>query len=231
MSCPRGKAEPNTHTKLRLFAASAGFCQNPQCLRELFRSVSGHNIHVAEVAHVFSANDHGPRANRVLSKAERGAFENLILLCPLCHTEIDKAADQYPDEILTGWKFSHAKRLEVVFRDGCDSRASLRMRVRPLLAENRTIFDEYGPLTLERFNPESSLPTLWCQKIQTRIIPNNRQILGFLDSNRQFFAPPELATVELFRQHVEDFEQKHLGGRQESGMRFPTAMNSILESG
>jgi hypothetical protein len=230
MGCPRGNANPSNHTKLRLFAASGGYCQNPKCLKKLFLSVSGHNIHVAEIAHVFSANDQGPRANKLLSKAERGAFDNLILLCPLCHTIIDKASDEYPDEILKNWKLNHTRQIDSIFLDACASRKDLRMRLTPLLAQNKTIFEEYGPLTIERFNPESNLPIIWQHKILTQIIPNNRKILGLLDSNRQLLTPPEQLLTERFRQHVEDFELKHVGGRQESGIRFPSALNSILES-
>src|ERR1700687_1051764 len=100
MACSRGAASPNAHTERRLFAASSGYCQNPDCSRELFIDYPQKPIHVAEMAHVFAARDDGPRANRELSKEERGAFENLILLCSLCHTIIDKAPEVYSDRIV-----------------------------------------------------------------------------------------------------------------------------------
>jgi len=81
MVCSRGEATPNAHTKLRLFADSAGYCQNPACNRPLFIDAGDKNIHIAEMAHVFAAADDGPRANPILTNAERGRFENLILLC------------------------------------------------------------------------------------------------------------------------------------------------------
>ena len=74
MACPRGAASPDTHTQRRLFAASAGYCQNPQCSNELFIDAAGKSIHIAEMAHVFAANNGGPRAKTGLSKEERGAF-------------------------------------------------------------------------------------------------------------------------------------------------------------
>jgi len=80
MSCPRGDAAPDQYTKLRLFAASGGYCQNPGCERQLFLDTGSKRIHIAEMAHVFAANTEGPRANTELSEAERAAFENLILL-------------------------------------------------------------------------------------------------------------------------------------------------------
>ena len=56
------------------------------------------------MAHVFAAADDGPRANAELTEAERGRYDNLILLCPTCHTIIDKASDEYPDATILRWK-------------------------------------------------------------------------------------------------------------------------------
>jgi hypothetical protein len=67
MSCPRGVAAPDQHTKLRLFAASAGYCQNPSCGFALFFDTGSKRIHIAEMAHVFAASNRGPRANDELS--------------------------------------------------------------------------------------------------------------------------------------------------------------------
>jgi hypothetical protein len=91
MTCTRGAASPDAHTQRRLFAASAGYCQNPTCANALFVDVANKSIHIAEMAHVFAANNGGPRANPQLSEAERGAFENLVVLCSNCHTMVDKA--------------------------------------------------------------------------------------------------------------------------------------------
>src|SRR5580704_1722853 len=115
MSCPRGDAAPDEHTKLRLFAVSGGYCQNPTCERLLFVDTGSRRIHVAEMAHVFAASDTGPRGNAKLSIAERGAFDNLILLCSVCHTMIDKAEQDFPDQLLLGWKRNHEERLARIF--------------------------------------------------------------------------------------------------------------------
>jgi hypothetical protein len=83
-------------------AAFGGNCQNPARERELFVDAAGESIHVAEMAHVFAANDDGPRAKPQMSKAQRGAFENLVLLCAVCRTMIDKAPAAYPDDTILG---------------------------------------------------------------------------------------------------------------------------------
>ena len=77
LRCSRGKANPKQNTRIRLFADSGGYCQNPGCAHELFLDLDSGPIHVAEMAHIFAANDDGPRGNVVLSEAERGTYETL----------------------------------------------------------------------------------------------------------------------------------------------------------
>jgi hypothetical protein len=229
MSCPKGKASPDTQTRLRLFADSGGHCQNPNCLADLFVQLSSENVHIAEMAHVFSASNEGPRANRSLSKVERGAYDNLIILCPRCHTIVDKAEQEYPESLLLKWKREHKQRIEETFGVvEYATRMEARASIDPLLVENHTIFETYGPNTPERLNPESDSPVLWKRKILTKLLPNNRQILRILDRNRMHLRTNELPVLERFRQHVDDFEGKHLGETSCSGIPFPNEMERIL---
>jgi hypothetical protein len=229
MSCPRGKANPDAHTRLRLFADSGGHCQNPKCLADLFLELGDEKIHIAEMAHVFSASDDGPRANRILSEEERGAYDNLILLCPRCHTIVDKAEKEFPDSLLLQWKREHKERIQEAFGIvEYNTRMDARKAIEQLLGENRAIFETYGPETAERFNPESDSPSLWKRKIMTKLLPNNRQILRILERNRAHLRSDEESILERFRQHVDDFEAKHLEGVSSSGMAFPIEMEKIL---
>jgi len=230
MSCYRGKASPDQHTKLRLFADSAGFCQHPSCQRSLFVETDSRNLHIAEMAHVFAANDNGPRAEVELTEEERGAYENLILLCPLCHTIIDKAPEDFPDILLVEWKRRHVERIAAVFGAvKYESRRAAREAIEPPLAENWVIFDEYGPENEYRFDPESELAQVWQRRVRSRILPNNRKVLAILDANRCHLRGQELTTLEQFRQHVDDMEARHLGeGLTTVGRRFPDRMQAIL---
>jgi hypothetical protein len=154
---------------------------------------------------VFAANDKGPRSNPELAAEERGAFENLILLCPTCHSIIDKAPESYPDQMILGWKRGHVERLAAVFGAvEYSSREKARAAIEPALAENKQIFEEYGPDNDYRANPESELAQVWQRKVCSLILPNNRKILTILDKNRHHLRPQELKTLELFRQHVDD---------------------------
>lgn len=230
MSCPRGNAAPDANTKLRLFAASGGYCQNPGCEQSLFVNTGSTRTHIAEIAHVFAANDRGPRAKEELPKAERGAFDNLILLCPKCHTIIDKAEQEFPDTLLASWKRNHEERLAKIFGAvHLGSRAEVFSVINPLMQENKTIFQEYGPDLDYREDPESELAVTWQRKMRERIIPNNRRILATLDANRDHMVDAEIRTLELFRQHIYDLEARHftdaIVGVQR---RFPEQMNDMM---
>jgi len=231
MSCSRGEARPNDHTRLRLFADSGGFCQNPKCLRSLFIDAGTQKLHIAEMAHIFAATDHGPRAMPALLATDRGAYENLVLLCPSCHTITDKAEDVYPDDLIRNWKHEHKARIAAAF--GAiyyADRRLVRRVIEPLLSENKAIFDTYGPNQDYRTNPESDMALVWQRKVLSHILPNNYKLLAVLDANRTHLMANEREILERFRQHVDDLEQRHIGGSPASiGTTFPEATSMLLE--
>ncbi|MFZ6640956.1 HNH endonuclease [Undibacterium sp. TC4M20W] len=230
MICSHGRIAPTPITKLRLFADSGGYCANPNCSEPIFKEFDDEVIHIAEIAHIISAGDKGPRADAKLTDEERSRYENLLLLCPNCHTTIDKAEDKFSEGLILEWKRRHKEKLAVLFGIKLfPSRKEARYAIVPLLLGNRAIFDKYGPNTDERFNPESSVPTQWRRKIRESIIPNNRKILDILDANRTLLREEEFLIIETFREHVNDFEAKHLGGALHSGERFPEQLNKIFE--
>ena len=229
MECPRCKERPDSATKLRLFADSGGYCQNPKCNEPLFRDFDAGMIHLAEMAHIISASDTGPRADTATNTNAKGSYSNFILLCPTCHTVIDKTEDQYPKATILLWKQTHKERISALFGlHQYTTRQEAREALSPFLRENRTIFDIYGPMTPERFNPESTLPKQWQMKLLTRILPNNRKMLVLCDCNRAIMSQHELDTVELFRQHAHDLEVRHLDSQDICGIPFPQDMCTLF---
>ena len=110
----------------------------------------------------------------------------------------------------------------------CNNRPEVRKLVIPILTQNKTIFETYGPMTDERFNPESEMPKIWISKIHQYILPNNRKLLSLLDKNYNLLNAEEIRIVELFRQHVLDFESKHINNEEINGIQFPTKLNQIF---
>ena len=230
MACRRGSAAPDQITKLRLFADSAGFCQKPDCKRTLFVDAGSTIVHIAEMAHVFAASDRGPRANSSLPDQDLSAYENLILLCPSCHTIVDKAPNEYPDTLMVEWKRRHIELIAENFGAvRYSSRRAAREAIEPLLSTNLSIFVEYGPNSEYRYNPESELANVWQRKVLSQIIPNNRKMLAILERNRCHLRDKEIAIVDQFKQHVDDLEERHVGdGEASVGRRFPSGMSAIL---
>ncbi|WP_411810691.1 HNH endonuclease [Chryseobacterium scophthalmum] len=229
MSCKRGKASPNNHVKLQLFADSGGYCQNPNCNKNLFITVGKIDFHIAEMAHIFSASDGGPRSDSKLTQAARGEFENLILLCPNCHTSIDKADIEYPDSLIKTWKKDHSDRIKDIFNIKlCNTREEVRLLINPLMSENKFVFETSGPMTDERFNPESEIPKEWNRNIHKTILPNNRKILNIIDINYNLLIKEEKVVFAKFKMHVKDFEGKHINKEDINGAMFPIEMNNIF---
>jgi hypothetical protein len=233
MSCSRGQANPNPQTRLRLFADSGGYCQRPECPNRLFIETGSKNIHIAEMAHIIAARGAGPRGNATVTLRDRAAYDNLILLCANCHTTVDKAPTDFPDALLKEWKRKHVERIATLFGavEYAD-RASARKAIEPALVENRVIFDKYGPINEYRENPESEVAKVWQRKMRAIILPNNRKILTIVDANLRHLTPGEARTLEVFRQHVDDLEAKHVG--EDGGdvaSRFPASMSDLLSEG
>lgn len=229
MACSRGAASPDANTQRRLFAASAGYCQNPGCANPIFMDAGGEPVLIAEMAHVFAANDTGPRAAPDLSKEERGAFENLIMLCANCHTMVDKAPDAYPVEAMLRWKREHADKVLSLFGAvKFARREDVREVVEPLLLENQSIFKHFGPHIADAINPESGAAEKWKRKMLTRILPNSKRMLAILGANRHLLNFDEKSCLEEFRQHIDDLEAFHIEGRREDATRFPEGFSEIL---
>lgn len=226
----RGKAAPDRVTQQRLFAASAGHCQNPHCNASLFEENQGGTVHVAEMAHVFAAKDEGPRGRAELSPAERGAFENLIVLCSSCHTKIDKAEADYPPEMLLGWKASHQAAIENLFGAvKFTSRTEALKAIEPLILENNSLFSSLNPNLPYGENPESELAEKWKAAMRTRVLPNNRRILVLMDRNRDLMNEAERRTLEEFRQHVDDLTVRHFTEFANADQRrFPPNMAKMM---
>ena len=215
---------------MRLFADSGGYCQRPECARRLFVDTGTNNIHVAEMAHIIAASGKGPRADVTVTEVVKGSYDNLILLCANCHTSIDKASADFPDNMVREWKRKHVERISLLFGAvEYPDRASARKAIEPALTENRTVFDQYGPHNDYRQNPESELAKVWRRKMRAILLPNNRKVLAILDANRGHLSQIEAKTLAEFRQHIDDLEAKHIGeGSGDVASRFPTRISDIL---
>lgn len=62
---------------------------------------------LGEQAHIVGEKESAARGKSILNEKERNSYANLILLCPTCHTKIDKDVVDYPVELLHVRKIEH----------------------------------------------------------------------------------------------------------------------------
>lgn len=226
------KAIP-TATKLRLFAESSGHCQRPECLDSLFPSELNGVKHIAEIAHVLPHGKEGPRSEEVPEgEFDPDAFDNLILLCPKCHTIIDKNPDAYPRTTLLTWKRDHLANLAV--KQGIklyESRAEARAAIVKKLTENKAIWRRFAPVDGSdfNFNPESESAQLWKQRMKSVILPNSYHTQSILEANIPHMTQEEQEVFAEFKEHIRGLTDRHICGIAGQAIRFPTQMESIFK--
>lgn len=225
------KAIP-TGTRLRLFSGAAGFCQKPDCMEALFPAEMGGDKHIAEMAHVIPHGDAGPRhEDRPANDFNPDAFENLILLCPTCHTKIDKDPEAYPRSILLDWKASHLGRL--AHKQGIrayDDRERARAAVADIMAENRAIWEKFAPEDGSDFeyDPESGTAASWDQRMRSVILPNHYRTLAIVEANLGLATELERRTFAEYQEHVRGLSERHICGVSGRAIRFPEAMQGMF---
>ena len=95
-----------------LWGRAGGLCSICQIKLSEDKKTTSASYPFGEQAHIVAEETEGPRGKSLLDLNERNCYHNLILLCPNCHTKIDKAPEEYPVEVLHRHKSQHELRLE-----------------------------------------------------------------------------------------------------------------------
>lgn len=197
-----------THVLRKLYAESMGRCMNPSCQKELFTS----NGDIVEKAHIDA-----------YSTTEDNSFDNLVILCPNCHTNFDKN-HAFSAEELKQWKHIRQQELDTLFNKKFSSFEDLKQEIAPLLRENKTIFENYY------LNDRKSL---W-EKFEIKLLTNNRKIKTLLENNLHLIQShtnkdySNLAIVSAYLLHIEEFEKTRGDEEKVREVLFPTEINSIF---
>ncbi|OIQ51122.1 hypothetical protein BerOc1_03067 [Pseudodesulfovibrio hydrargyri] len=88
----------------KLYAMSGNECAMPACDTKLFSKAG---VFLGEICHINAKNRNGSRFDPNQSDEERNGYDNLLILCPNCHTIIDSREDWYPAEALREIKKIH----------------------------------------------------------------------------------------------------------------------------
>lgn len=198
----------NQDIERRLYAESMGKCMNPECCEDLFKI----NGDIMERAHIVPFKD-----------TKDNSFENLIILCPNCHTNFDKNA-AFTDEEVNMWKQTRKDMFASVFSIKYQTFDELRRAVVPLLLENKTIFENYYL---------QDKKVLW-DNFENKILVNNRKLKVIFENNLHLIQTSYNAVdgnqrlIQLFILHVNEFENTRGSEEKLRHVLFPSSINSIF---
>ncbi|RGJ28622.1 HNH endonuclease signature motif containing protein [Fusobacterium varium] len=195
------------NVKRRLYAESMGKCMNPACQKNLF--IVGGDI--IEKAHIH------PYCETV-----DNSFENLIILCPNCHTEFDKGT-VFSSAEMKEWKKTRKEQLEIFFSEKFKTFDEMKEKIKPLLLENKNIYENY-------FLGDKKV--LW-DKFENKILVNNEKLKGILKNNLNLLQSStnyhsNLDCVLSFLEHIEEFKVTRGDKEKIRGVLFPENINSIF---
>ena len=194
--------------KRMLYAESMGRCMNPDCRCSLFRQ----NGDVIEKAHIHS-----------YCKSKDNSFENLVVLCPSCHTDYDKN-ETFSKETVIEWKETRKIELEKFFTAKFDDFSELKDKVQPYLMENKIIYENYY------LKDKRKLWDLFVNKV----IVNNRIIKLYISNNLNLFQDDKnenysnKSIVNKYLLHIDEFETAKKNDEVERCVLFPEEVNSIF---
>ena len=197
------------HIERALYAESMGRCMNPNCQTEL---IIGEND-IMEKAHIDA-----------YCKTKNNSFDNLVILCPSCHTKFDKE-NLFSSEQVREWKKIRKSEVERFFSKKFASFDELREVVAPILLENKLYFENYY------LNDNK---TLW-DKFECRILVNNRKLKNLLVNNLDLFqSHPEIKEysnlhyIEQLIAHINEFEATRVDEEKTRQVLFPNEVNSMF---
>jgi hypothetical protein len=213
-----------------LWGRAAGICSNPKCrldLTVILEQEEGYNI--GEMAHIIARSPEGPRG---ASAGGSNTYPNLILLCPTCHTTIDKAPEgQCPEAMLHDWKREHENSIRLAGKErSFDSFTGLKEFIKPLLFENHALWSTFGPHSKTALaDPGSNLHIIWTLRKLDRIVPTNRKIINVMEANQELLNDRALQAFIEFKLHAGAFEANQYG-RVDSYPTFPQSFGEIFMS-
>ena len=97
--------------KNHLWGMSAGRCAYPDCRKVLTKEGNERDgiATVGDIAHIYAHSPDGPRPHPDGLYENADGYDNLILLCPNHHREVDGQPNTYSVAVLQQWKADHER--------------------------------------------------------------------------------------------------------------------------
>lgn len=191
-----------------LYAESLGYCMNPDCKEK----VVDFDGDISEKAHITE-----------YYKTQDNSYENLIILCPNCHTKFDKNKDFTVKEVKS-WKKQRQSELNNILEKTYSNFEELEKKVKPLLSENLSMYNNYY---LQNNKQQ------W-QKCENKIIINNTLIKNLLKKNENLLQDykwdinSNKEIVKNFILHVDEFQRTRSDEEKMRTILYPKELNSIF---
>lgn len=158
----RGKS-PGRVTIMRLIAASGGHCQFEGCPCNLFKDkLTWAELNNSNVAHIVASSPDGPRGSEDSYRLS-DKYENLMLVCPTHHKEIDTDTETYTVERLMKMKQEQELRVEELLEGMNYPESEIVILESPIKGKFDVHVDKKQTVEALRYrkkNPASTHPTL-----------------------------------------------------------------------
>lgn len=195
----------------QLWADSAGYCMNPECITEL---ISDAESMIGEKSHIKPFRIGGDQS-----------YKNMILLCRNCHKRMDDRQKKNPVKItktFEKWKEDRRGWIKQQLEKRYSTFDQLKSVIIPLLIRNGDIFASYGPI---QGTPEHH--ELWME-FEPELISNNRRLELILNANIQLIHKANREIVNEFIAHSREFAQTREEGSSLRVNLFPTKLLSVF---
>ena len=215
-----------------LWGRAAGRCSAPYCSRDCIPFLNPKEPTViGEMAHIIPRSKNWTRGDGE-NKGE-DTYENLILLCPTCHSKVDKAPEgTYSRELLLKWKSDHETKIQESFNSAQYKNLTEVARIiDKMLIENYVAWESFGPESkLAAQNPYGAGAKIWALKKIALVIPNNTRIVNLLKVHKNLMVSDDWVTCVAFIQHADMFERSSYERIDSDAVpRFPAKFGDLVK--
>ena len=194
------KTNLKSNDKWMLYFKSGGLCS--LCCESFdYDKFSRSNTDVKEYAHIIADSELGTRGCATSSKYA-GDINNIILLCPTCHTKVDKdkKPEYYTVEKLHSIKDNHEQRVR-------EQLSTLKNKQALVVKYTSKIGETQPTITLDKINEAVRETGFIAQRHPIDLNPNNT---AFYDDRSQFWTTEWSQLQEKFRQEIKTLKEQRI---------------------
>jgi|CXWL01.1.fsa_nt_gi hypothetical protein len=213
-------------TKLILAMKSGNICAMKTCRISLTSNGSDSDTSViGEAAHIYGENPgtktklRSARYRQDMTEQERNHYNNLIYLCPTCHTKVDKQEADYPAEMLLRIKTEHEAWVEEQLDNGMSdvTFAELEIAAKAIASGQHSVNGDLHVLTPEEKILKNSLGPV--SKIYISMgLSRSAEVTRFLSQMSQLDDQFPIRLKDGFQQKYLELKQTFVGDELFMGM-------------